>query len=272
MTLALAAAIVVVIAAALAVPQSRDAVADLLGIDGLRLRFDEPKLPGSPTSLAPNTAAGAGAPAVGSVPASVAASSGSANSSPASLGSGTSGPGGAGSPVGGPPGSFDPEAVAASLNLGRRIDAAEARTVLVQLHILDGASIGAPDAIYQGRQPIGLITMVWRTSGALPDIGVAPGVGLVLQQYASAIDPGYLQKVVGGSARLALTTVGGERAYWIEGVHSLQYVVDATAASPAPDSVRWTTNALVWAKGGVTYRLESNLTRSQAEALAAQLA
>ena len=57
--LAVAAAILLIVTAVLAVPRSRDAIADLLGIDGLRIRTGEGPVPTSTSVPASSNAASA---------------------------------------------------------------------------------------------------------------------------------------------------------------------------------------------------------------------
>jgi len=235
--LAIAAAILVVLSAVLAVPRSRDAVADLLGIDGLRIRSGGGPIP---TTLP------------------VAATS----SAPSSTGAPPSTTVGAG-------GDFDAVAVGRDLRLGSPVTLAAARTALPALRELT-SSYGAPDAIYLGTRPPNLVTFVWRARPDLPGSTTAPTVGLVVQQYPSSGDViGFGKGLTPGSTAREVV-VEGKKGYWIDGApHSLAYF-DAQG-NYVEDSVRWATNALVWATNGLTHRIESSLTQEQAMALVTSL-
>ena len=232
--LAAAAVILLLVTAVLAVPRSRDAVADLLGIDGLRIRSGEGPVPTSTS-----------APATSSTLSTAIASS---------------------STVGG---GFDAVAVGRELKLGSQVSMAEARTALPVLRELS-SSYGAADAIYLGTRPAGLVTFVWRARADLPGSTFAPSVGLVVQQYRSSTGDIFPGKTVTPGSTIREIVVEGKKGYWIDGApHSIAYF-DAQG-SYIEDTVRWATNALVWATNGVTYRIESSLTQEEAMALVKSL-
>ena len=235
--LAVAAAILVVVSAVLAVPRSRDAIADLFGIDGLRIRSGEvPATSTTAASTAPST----------SLPSTTT----------------TAGPTSSGGAA------FDAAAVGRDLRLGSEVSLAAARTALPALRELH-STYGAPDAIYRGDRPAGLVSFVWRARPGLPGSTSAPTVGLILQQYPGSDDLGYMLKTLSSESRAREVIVENRRGYWVEGNHSIGYV-DASN-SFVQDSLRWASNALVWAGGGVTHRLESSLAQAEATALVALL-
>jgi hypothetical protein len=233
--LAAAAAILLLVTAVLAVPRSRDAIADLLGIDGLRIRSEEVPSTSAPiSSIAPST-----------TPTSTV-------TSPTVTGVG-------GSEV------FDAAAVGRDLKLGTEVSLASARTAFPKLRELT-SSYGPPDAIYRGDRPPGLVSFVWRARPGLVGSTSAPTVGLIVQQYPSTGDLSFFLKTLSQGSRAREVTVEGRKGYWVDGApHSLAYI-DANNAF-VEDTVRWATNALVWAGNGVTYRIESSLTQEEAIAL-----
>ena len=234
--LAVAAAILLLVTAVLAVPRSRDAIADLLGIDGLRIRSGEGPVPSSTS-----------APVSSSAPSTTIGSS-------STVGTG---------------GGFDAAAVGRDLKLGSQVSMAQARTALPALRELT-SSYGAPDAIYLGTRPTGLVTFVWRARPDLPGSTSAPSVGLVVQQYRSGSSDVFIGKTLTPGSTAREIVVEGKKGYWIEGApHSIAYF-DAQN-NYVEDTVRWATNALLWANNGLTYRIESSLTQDQAIALVASL-
>ena len=115
-----------------------------------------------------------------------------------------------------------------------------------------------------------LVTFVWRARPELPGSASAPSVGLVVQQYRSSTDGIFVGKTVTPGSAVREIVVEGKRGYWIDGApHSIAYF-DAQN-SYIEDTVRWATNALVWAGNGITYRIESSLAQDQATALVASL-
>ena len=241
--LAAAAAILLIVTAALVVPRSRDAIADLLGIDGLRIRSGEVPATSAPSSSIATTS---------TVPASTVSSSTVPPSAPTVVGSGV----------------FDAAAVGRDLKLGTEVSMAAARTALPALRELT-SSYGPPDAIYRGDRPTGLVSFLWRARPGLAGATSAPTVGLVVQQYPSTGDIGIFLKTLTSESRAREVVVENRKGYWVEGVHSIAYV-DARNTF-VEDSVRWASNALVWAGNGVTYRIESSLTYDEASALVTSL-
>jgi hypothetical protein len=239
--LAVAAAILLVVTAVLAVPRSRDAIADLLGIDGLRIRSGEGPIPTS-TSV----------PAMSSTASSTSTSAPTGSSSTVGIGGG-----------------FDAVAVGRDLKLGSQVSMSDARNALPALRELNSA-YGPPDAIYRGERPAGLVSFVWRARPDLPGSTFAPSVGLVVQQYRSSTGDIFPGKTVTPGSTVREIVVEGKKGYWIDGApHSIAYF-DAQG-SYIEDTVRWASNALVWAANGVTHRIESSLTQEEAVALVALL-
>ena len=233
--LAVAAVILLVVSAVLAVPRSRDAIADLLGIEGLRIR----------TEQSPSTTA---VPASSTTP-----GSSSTSAVTATVTGGVD---------------FDAAAVGRDLELGSEVSLAAARAALPALRELV-SSYGPPDAIYRSDRPANLVSFVWRARPGLVGSTTAPTVGLLVQQYPSKADVGFILKTL-GAARARELVVEGQRGFWIDGEpHSIGYV-DAGNAY-VEDTVRWASNALVWASDGVTYRIESSLTQGQVVSLVASL-
>ncbi|HUP73182.1 MAG TPA: hypothetical protein VM282_09045 [Acidimicrobiales bacterium] len=242
--LAVAAAILLVVTAVLAVPRSRDAIADLLGIDGLRIRSGDVPATSSPGS-------------------SAVTSSSTFSPTGSSTVSSTTGPTVSGAAP------FDAAAVGRDLALGSEVSLATARATLPALRELDSA-YGPPDAMYRSDRPAGLVSFVWRARQGLAGSPTAPTVGLVVQQYPGSGDVSYFLKTLSPGSRAREVTVEGKKGYWVDGApHSIAYV-DARNAF-VEDTVRWASNALVWAANGVTHRIESSLTQDEAVALVALL-
>ena len=243
--LAAAAAILLLVTAVLAVPRSRDAIADLLGIDGLRIRSGE-----VPATSTPNSAI-------------VTSSTGPSSTGPSSTPTSPSGTGTDGSAV------FDAAAVGRDFKLGTEVSLASARTAFPALRELT-SPYGPPDAIYRGDRPSGLVSFVWRARPGLVGSTSAPTVGLVVQQYPGSGGLDFFLKTLSQGSRAREVVVEGAKGYWVDGApHSIAYV--GAGNSFVEDSVRWATNALVWSNNGVTYRIESSLTQEEAMALVKSL-
>ena len=115
----------------------------------------------------------------------------------------------------------------------------------------------------------GRLTMIWSASPALPST-LEPGVGLVLGEFRGSLQPGYFEKLLDQGTTITTVTVDGVTGYWIGGApHEIVYVDEHR--EPVFDSRRSVGDTLLWARGDVTYRLESGLGRAATLALAATL-
>jgi hypothetical protein len=204
-----------------------------LGVPGIRI------LPAPPGSAAASPTPSASTPQVSTVPAT----------GPATPVPTIPGPPGAGLGLG------DPIAVA---------DAGSAVDFPVRLPTAPG--VGAPTSAWllDGR-----LSLVWPSSVALPSTA-EPGIGLILSEFRGSLDPGYFAKILGQGTTVSPVTVDGVTGYWISGEsHEIVYV-DANG-QPVFDSRRSVDDTLIWARGDVTYRLESGLGRAQSIAMANSL-
>jgi hypothetical protein len=228
-SLGLAVAGILVIAAA--------AAAIGFGLPGIRILFTSSPVPLSSPSAAATPITGSSGS--GTTP--------SADSSP----SPTSGR----TPIPGPPGS--------TLGLGDPLPVDGIRTAVAFAVRLPPATVGAPASAWllDGR-----LSLVWPTSAALPPLQ-EPSVGLVLTQMEGDVDPGYFEKILGPRTTIETVRVDGVTGYWITGSpHEIVYV--NPDGEPMFDSRRVVGDSLLWARDGVTYRLETRLDRDAAIALA----
>jgi hypothetical protein len=185
-------------------------------------------------------------------PASGAAPSGSARPSaspPPSPSPTISGPPGTGMGLG------DPIAVA---------DAASAVDIPIVFPTTPG--IGSPATAWSID---GRLSFVWASSLALPATR-EPGVGLILAEFRGSVQPDYFQKILNADTTLTPVAVGDVTGYWISGAPHEIVFIDRYGQAVF-DSRRIVGDTLIWARGDVTYRLESGLDRAAAIALAESL-
>jgi CheY-like chemotaxis protein len=72
----------------------------------------------------------------------------------------------------------------------------------------------------------------------------------------------YMQKTISETTVVTETEVNGRPALWLEGAHYVEFA-DATGQFGS-EPVRLAGGVLLWERGGVTYRLEGDLTLEQA--------
>jgi hypothetical protein len=124
-------------------------------------------------------------------------------------------------------------------------------------------ALGRPDAVYEAGD---LITLRYRPRPGLPESGHT-GAGALLAQFPGRTRATYVRKQAGPDTRIDRVTVRGEPGFWLAGApHSLLYedpngtVLDIPARLAGP--------TLVWRHGDRTLRLEADVTKSRALAIA----
>jgi hypothetical protein len=153
------------------------------------------------------------------------------------------------------------------MGLGDPIAVADAVTsVDVPLRLPTAPGVGSPASAWL---LAGRLSFVWPVSGMLPSTR-EPGVGLILSEFRGSIEPDYFQKVVGPDTTITAVSVDGVTGYWISGAPHEIVFVDVNGY-PVFDSRRIVGDTLLWARGDVTYRLESGLDQAAAIALAGSL-
>ncbi len=129
-------------------------------------------------------------------------------------------------------------------------------------------AVGPPDAAYLDASLGGQVALVWRSRDDLPDT-LEPGVGLILTEFRGAVDDGFYSKALGSGTTAQPILVHGQRAFWLTGdPHFLFYT--------GPDGFvheerRWVGDALIWARGPLTYRLETSLGQAAALRMAGSM-
>jgi hypothetical protein len=205
-------------------------------------------------------AIGLGLPGIRIVPASSALPTNGSSASPAPTTTGSSG-----APLGSGPLGSGP--LGSGLGLGDEIALADAsRAADISLALPSAAGVGSPATAWllDGR-----LSLVWPSSPALPATR-EPGIGLILAEFRGSINPGYFEKILEPGTIVEPAQVGDVTGYWISGTpHELVFV--DPGGQPVFDSRRIVGDTLIWARGGVTYRLESGLDRAAAIALAETL-
>ncbi|PPA60221.1 hypothetical protein [Micromonospora chalcea] len=88
-----------------------------------------------------------------------------------------------------------------------------------------------------------------------------------LDAFDGSLDIVFHKRSLG--ADVTLTQVGGEFAIWVGGPHALAYVDRSGTERVA--TARLSAATLIWEQGGLSYRLEGDLTREQALDVAASL-
>jgi hypothetical protein len=159
-----------------------------------------------------------------------------------------------------------PGPLGSNLGLGDPFPPGRARTAVSFPVRLPPDSLGTPASAWflDGR-----LSVVWPAGPELPPLDESD-LGLVLTELEGDVDAGYFEKIMGPGTRIQTAAVDGVTGYWISGrPHQIVYVTPH--GDPVFDEREVVGNTLLWARDGVTYRLESALDREAAIALAESL-
>lgn len=148
-----------------------------------------------------------------------------------------------------------PAPVTIPLDLGTRIPLP--RTALVP------RALGRPDAVYKAGE---IVTLLYRPRPGLPE-AEHTGAGALVSQFPGRTNAAFVRKMAGPRTRIERVTVGGEPGFWIAGAeHGVLYERPSGAVGEARP--RLAGHALVWRHGARTLRLEADIPKSRALAIA----
>ena len=161
---------------------------------------------------------------------------------------------------------------AAELDLGERTSLARAQES-VAFEVRLPAALGRPDSVWLDTGVAGgQVALAYEASPSLP---AAPGtnLGALVTQFSDGqVSEVALKKVIGSQPGTIYepVTVEGQQGFWISGEpHVIAYLeADGDIRN---ETVRLAGNVLLWESGGVTFRIESTLPQSEAQAIAESL-
>src|SRR5438105_3021585 len=149
---------------------------------------------------------------------------------------------------------------ATPLDLGHRSSMADAQSA-VGFTIAVPAELGAPDAVYVNTDlPGGEVALAYTPRPGIPLVKQT-GLGVLVTEFRGDLVPGFISKGVGPGTSLQETSVNGDPGWWIAGEPHTIYV--EVAGSGQFETLRMAANTLVWEHAGVTYRIESSLSKAE---------
>ena len=117
-----------------------------------------------------------------------------------------------------------------------------------------------PDHVYMGEY--GTVWFLY---------GTAERVSLLVAQTAKlGVQGRFMFKLLSSEAQVTEVTVGGAKGYFLSGAPHVVLLVDKNGYV-VDESARLAQNVLIWARDGVTYRLEGDFDRTTAVRLAESL-
>jgi hypothetical protein len=154
-----------------------------------------------------------------------------------------------------------PGTLGSGLGLGTPVTLAEARERSPFLRLPAADGLGEPDAIYLGGKSVSL---VYGEREGYPRAG-ATGASLLVQEFPARVGQ-FIEKAVGGAARLERLRVDGAPAYFIVGSHGFAY--DSGEGAGFEDQRLAGNTLLVERADGLLLRVEGEVARDQAVAVA----
>src|SRR5215211_3277726 len=147
----------------------------------------------------------------------------------------------------------------APLDLGRRVTLDEAERFM-RWDLVRPAALGDPDVVYvRSDLPGGVVTFVY---------GPPSSPRALVSQFEGGLE--YVEKTVGPGTRVDAGRVGRERGFWIFGRPHIVRFADRNGGF-REDRVRLAGDVLLWQRGPVTVRLEADVSRRRALAVARSL-
>ena len=156
-----------------------------------------------------------------------------------------------------------------SLDLGQRttMEAAQSR---VSFKIVVPPELGTPDAVYlQSGISGGEVALAYKPRPGIPVVRET-GLGVLVTEFRGDVNPNFLLKTIGPDTRLEETSVHGDAAWWLEG-QPHEVLVQTSPANTQIETLRLAANTLIWSHNGVTYRIESGLSKADVMRIAAGL-
>src|SRR2546430_7923612 len=154
------------------------------------------------------------------------------------------------------------------LDLGRRTTLVDAQSKM-KFTIAVPAELGAPDAVYvYSGIPGGEVALAYTPRPGIPLVKQT-GLGVLITEFRGDLNPGFITKGVGEGGTVQEVSVHGDRGWWIAGEPHM--VIVNVAGQDQTETLRMAANTLIWEHGGVTYRIESGLSKADALRIAAGL-
>jgi len=149
---------------------------------------------------------------------------------------------------------------------GQRVATAAEASRVAGFTVQMPTALGEPSAIYVETAPV-RVTIVYASVKGIP-LSPQAGVSAIVVEFNGRLDAPILGKAVGPDTKLEAIPLGnGNPAYWLAGQPHQFFYFDSTGKIQ-PDTLRLAGNTLLWDAGGITYRLEAQVTREEAVRIA----
>jgi hypothetical protein len=162
-----------------------------------------------------------------------------------------------------------PDRLATALELGRPV-ALEQAGIRAEFAVLVPEDLGDPDRVYYSTAVAGgKVSLVYRPREDLPRSRFT-GVGALLTEFRGDLEPEFVDKLAHQATRIERLSVGGYPAVWLEGGPHV-VIFRTLHGGFDEDQARLAGNTLLVQRGNVLVRIEGNLDRDRAVAVAESL-
>jgi hypothetical protein len=150
--------------------------------------------------------------------------------------------------------------------LGERVSLAEARE-RAGFEVVVPSLLGEPDLVYVDRStPGGRVSLVYLPNTKDP---TAAGVGLLLTEFSGELSPDLIGKLV-QQTDVEQVALGGAPGYWLSGEPHVFFYRDAEG-QVREETMRLAGNTLLAERGDLLIRIEAEISKEEALAIARSL-
>jgi len=151
---------------------------------------------------------------------------------------------------------------------GQRVATTAEATRVAGFPVRAPSALGEPSAIYVETAPV-RVTLVYASVKGIP-VSPQAGVSAIVVEFKGTIETQIMAKAIGPGTTLDAVPLGSGVAYYLAG-QPHQFFFRDPAGNLQPETLRLAGNTLLWEEGGVTYRLEAQVSREEAIRIATTL-
>jgi hypothetical protein len=172
------------------------------------------------------------------------------------------------------PSTQSPGALGANLNLGTRVATVTGAQRQLSWKITVPSSLGRPDAVYvklekDGGPSQGEVTLVYASAPGV-SASALTGVAVLVTEARGSVNEIFFQKMLGPEATVEPVSVRGHSGYWVSG-HPHDFVFVGPDGRVQQETLRLATNTLILDVDGTVVRIEGDMSKDQALAIAGAL-
>jgi hypothetical protein len=151
---------------------------------------------------------------------------------------------------------------------GQRVTTAAEASRIAGFTVRAPVALGDPSAIYVETAPV-RVTIVYASVKGIP-ISPQAGVSAIVVEFKGSLETQIMAKAIGPGTSLDAVPLDGGVAYYLAGQPHQFFFLDPEGKIQ-PETLRLAGNTLLWAEGGITYRLEAQVGLDEAVRIASSL-